>query len=108
MGNPRNSFPPLPPGKAARQLNRASRNAPQIKYINAMNQPIWGRSANTSCSTTRWTKKAGATPKEIRSASESNSRPNALSTPPMRARRPSSRSKMHASRINTIESLICA
>ena len=41
----------------------------------------------------------GATPKETMSASESNSRPNGLSFPPMRATRPSSRSKMHASKI---------
>ena len=31
IGKPRNSFPPLSPGMAARQLKRASRSAPQIK-----------------------------------------------------------------------------
>jgi len=38
-----------------------------------------------------------ATPKEIKSASESNSRPNGLSRPPIRATRPSNKSKMQAS-----------
>lgn len=38
-------------------------------------------------------------PNEIRSASESNSRPNGLSAPPMRATRPSNKSKMHAARM---------
>ena len=51
------------------------------------------------CSTTRWTRNAGAAPNEIRSASESNSRPKGLSTPPMRATRPSNKSKMQASRM---------
>src|SRR5579864_4684668 len=31
IGNPRKSLLPLPPGKLARQLKRASRNAPQIR-----------------------------------------------------------------------------
>ena len=31
MGKPRNSLPPPPPGMAARQLKRASRNAPQMR-----------------------------------------------------------------------------
>jgi len=31
IGNPRKSLLPLPPGKLARQLKRARRNAPQIR-----------------------------------------------------------------------------
>ena len=53
-----------------------------------MNQPISGSLTNTSRSTTRCTRNAGATPNEIRSASESNSLPNGLSAPPHRAHAP--------------------
>src|SRR5216684_5960022 len=38
MGNPRKSLPPPLP-MAARQLNRARRKAPQIRYMEAMNHP---------------------------------------------------------------------
>jgi hypothetical protein len=74
--------------RAAEQINRGDEPA---------DLPVFAEHVR---STTRWTRNAGATPKEIRSASESNSRPNGLSTPPMRATRPSNKSKMHASRMN--------
>src|SRR6266571_8521842 len=38
MGNPRKSLPPPLP-MAARQLKRANRKAPQMRYMEAMNQP---------------------------------------------------------------------
>ena len=48
----------------------------------------------------------GAAPNEIKSASESNSRPNGLSLPPMRATRPSNKSKMQASKMAPSANLI--
>src|SRR5215831_2992193 len=42
MGKPRNSLPPPPPLIVARQLNRASRNAPHKRYADAMNHPNSG------------------------------------------------------------------
>ena len=40
MGKPRNSFPPLPPGMAARQLNRANRSAPHARIASRFSAMI--------------------------------------------------------------------
>src|ERR1035438_8129306 len=96
IGKPRKSFEGTS-RIADRQLNRARRNAPHSRYTEAMNQPASGCPSNTSLSTTRCTRKAGAAPNEIRSASESNSRPNGLST----------RSEEHTSELQSLRHLVC-
>src|SRR5690554_5041765 len=74
------------PGIPLTTLNRASRNAPQIG-----NTAVASQAAGElkSWKATEYTMKAGATPKEITSDSESNSLPNSLVTFKARATRPS-------------------
>ena len=97
MGKPLNSLFASAELAAARQLKRASRKAPQMRYTEATTH---ARAPETRCNTMRYTMSAGATPKETISAMESNSRPKSLSCPPRRASRPSSKSQMHAPRMH--------
>jgi hypothetical protein len=76
-------------------LKRASRSAPQVTYIVAVSQPQRPHGSSAQLHTSR----PGATPKAIRSASESYCTPNELEVRVSRAIRPSSTSQNCATRI---------
>jgi hypothetical protein len=77
-------------------LKRARRTAAAATNKKPAAQP----SRPSGCSPHENTMIAGATPNEMMSASESNSTPNALVVPVMRAMRPSSMSTMMAKPMN--------
>lgn len=105
MGIPRKSvFLSSPSGRgiAARQLNRARRMAPQSRYEKDTAQPIHSISGGRLNKTALDTSKAGAIPKEITSAMESNSLPKGDSCPPSLASLPSKRSKIQDPKMKKI------
>jgi hypothetical protein len=82
-------------------LKRASRSAPQTTNRNAPNQAA----RPSECSANEKSRNAGATQKEMTSASESYSTPNWLVAFMSRATRPSSRSMIMATKIATAASV---